>query len=140
MRSRATYFAPSVVCSFVAIPTIAAATATVAAMPVSIRRRVSAGPILGSAAPHHAVDRSVERGDVERPVQTLAEGAQVPDAETGGAVLARAAEPRNQRADPAGAEVPIYIALGERAQPGVPDDVAADDRAGPPRDRIDLDR
>src|SRR5262249_35103646 len=132
------YLAPRAACSLVAMPTVAAPIATRAAMPVSIRRRLS--DIRRSATREEAVDGTVERGRENRSVRSLSEGAQVAHAEAGRAVLARAAEGGNQRADPAGAEVAVDVAMEKRPQPRIAHDIAADHGAGAPGGRVGLDR
>src|SRR5919106_2852585 len=82
-----------------------------------------------SAARHEAIDGPVERGGVERPVLRLAEGAQAPDREPGAAVLAGAAEPRDQGADLPLAEVAVDVAAVGGTQAGVPVPAAPGHRA-----------
>src|SRR4051794_11503373 len=139
------------------MPTVAAAIATRAATKVSIRRRLrvvrmsgswarrahlisAAGGDRASAPANEAVDRPVQRGGEELAIGCFAERAQTAHPETGPSIFACPAGEGNQRADLAGAEVPVDVAEEERAQPGAPDHVATDERTLRSGEAVDLDR
>src|SRR5262245_4038743 len=150
MRSSVTNFGPRVRPSWTAMPTVAAAMATSAAMNVSILRPLrwarmvpflAASPAAPrSALADEAIHGAVERGGVELAVRRLAEGAQVTYPQAGATVPAGAAWARDQGSDLAGAEVPVDVAVEERAKLRVADDVAADQRALRSGEAEDLDR
>jgi hypothetical protein len=89
---------------------------------------------------HEAIDRAVERGDVDVTARPFAERARVGDVDAERAVALPPPPVRDEAAELARAEVRIQVAAAEASQRPVADDVAADDRAAAPGMRILEDR
>ena len=75
------------------------------------------------------VDRSFERGDIDPPLRVFAERARRGDRRAEEPIAASPVQVRDEGSQLPLAEVGVDVVAPKRAEPGIADDVAADDRA-----------